>query len=247
MKVRNTKDIEDNFLKALFYGPSGSGKTSLVKGITKIYKTLIISAESGLLSVAGLDCDVIDITTDDSGALIEDKKARLQRLADIYSNLLKDKRYELIFIDSLSELSQTMVEALQKEMPDRKDSLVLWGENLKRMRALIKAFRDLKKHVIMTCLSDVEKDETGKRYLTIDMAGKISKEAPAMFDLVAYLNVDAEGKRTLITQPSESKIAKDRSGLLDPIEPADLSVIMQKIFLVKEKEEPKQTPIKESK
>lgn len=235
MKIKNTKDIQDNYLKALIYGPPGAGKTSLVRTIANVYKTLIISAESGLLSVAGLDCDVIDITTDDAGNLIEDKKARLQRLAEIYSEINKDKKYELIFIDSLSELSQTMVEALQKEMPDRKDSLVLWGENLKRMRALIKAFRDLKKHVVMTCLSDIDKDETGKRFLTIDMSGKVAKEAPAMFDLVAFLKVDAEGKRSLITQPNESTIAKDRSGLLDPSEPADLSVIMKKIFLTKEK------------
>ena len=235
MKIKNTKDIQDIYLKALIYGPPGAGKTSLVKTISSAYKTLIISAESGLLSVSGLDCDVIDITVDDTGNLIEDKKARLQRLAEVYSFLTKDKKYELVFIDSLSELSQTMVEALQKEMPDRKDGLVLWGENLKRMRSLIKAFRDLKKHVVMTCLSDIDKDDTGKRFLTIDMAGKISKEAPAMFDLVAFLKVDAEGKRALITQPNENTIAKDRSGLLEQIEVADLSVLMSKIFLTKEK------------
>jgi phage nucleotide-binding protein len=235
MKIKNTNDIDAHYLKALVFSPSGHGKTTLAKTLGS-YKTLIISAESGLLSLQGSDIDVIDITRDDKDELIEDKKSRLLRLAEIYKFLLTDKKYQCVFIDSLSELSQTMVEALQKEFPDRKDSLVLWGQNVKRMRALIKCFRDLPdKHVFVTCLSEIEKDDIGKRFTTVDLAGKISKELAAFFDLVMYLNVNADGKRTLITQPTDKMVCKDRSGRLLQEEEADLSLIIKKVLLPKEK------------
>lgn len=236
MLIKSTKEYDAHFLKGLIFGPAGHGKTTTAKTLYPEFKTLVVSAESGLLPLAGSPIDFVDITRDQNGALIQDKRARLDRLMEVYKFLLTDKKYDAVFVDSLSELSTTMVESLQREFPDRKDSLVLWGENVKRMRALIKCFRDLpNKHVFMSCLSEIEKDDVGKRFVTVDMAGKISKEVAAFFDLVLYLNVDETGKRTFITQPTPQIICKDRSGLLNPIEEPDLSVIINKI-IVKQKE-----------
>ena len=49
----------DNGIKLLVHGPSGAGKTSLCS--TTGEPTVIISAESGLLSLRGHDIPVIEV------------------------------------------------------------------------------------------------------------------------------------------------------------------------------------------
>jgi hypothetical protein len=139
-------------------------------------------------------------------------------------------RYKTICLDSLTEISEINVQKYQKIFPDRKDSFPMWGEYGKSMRDLVKHFRDLPYNVFMTALSEPDKDETGKRFMGIDIAGSISKKIGQYFDLVLYVHVNAEGKRSIITRSTDTIQCKDRSGVLDPVEPPDLSVIMSKIM-----------------
>jgi phage nucleotide-binding protein len=244
MLISSTKNVGVNELKMLVYGEPGVGKTSLAKTIKE--PLLLISAEAGLLPLRGESIDVIDITKNDKGELLP-KELRIDRLAEAYSYLLTDeakKKYKWVMIDSLSEISQNLVEKLQKEFPERKDSLVLYGENSKRMRSLVKLFRDLPNYsVVFTALSEIEKDDNGMRYQTIQMVGKIAQSLPAFFDEVFFMHVQKEdGKpdsRVLVTGKSDKLVAKDRSGALDQIEPADLSVIVSKIRKTNEKKENK--------
>jgi phage nucleotide-binding protein len=225
--------MENHFLKMIVYGASGSGKTSLAKTIGE--PTLVISSEAGLLSLQGNDIDVIDITVDDQGKLIP-KEKRIARLGEVYSFLQTEpaKKYKWIFIDSLTELSQNLMEQLYLEFPDRSQTLPMYGELSKRSRALIKTFRDLPNfNVIFTALDEVEKDEAGMRYTGIQMVGKISTQVPAFFDEVFYLHVftdeKGETKRQIITSNSEKLRCKDRSGKLSKVEDANLSLIINKI------------------
>lgn len=231
MKITNTKAIAaTSALKMVVYGTSGIGKTSLAKTIGE--PTLLISAESGLLTLAGSDIDVIDISQDDNGNVIP-KEKRIVRLGEVYQFLLSEdakKKYRWIFIDSLTEISQNLVEALQAEYPDRKDSLVLYGENSKRLRSLVKSFRDLPHYnVVFTALSTIDKDEAGMRFTTIDLVGNFASKLPGFFDEVFFMSVDKDGKRFLVTETTDRAVAKDRSGKLDKLEVPDLSVISKKI------------------
>ena len=235
MKITKTKDCGVDKLKMIIYGEPGSGKTTLAGTIGE--PTLIISAESGLLSLRGHSIDVIDMTTDDYGVLIP-KEKRITRLQAIFAYLLTEEcksRYKWIFIDSLTEISQNLVEQLQLEFPERKDSLVLYGENAKRMRSLIKSFRDLPHYgVIFTALSTIDKDENNQRFTGLSLIGKIADSAPGLFDEVFYLATKQDPEtgaieRRLITSKTEKLVAKDRSGVLNHLEPADLGLIIKKI------------------
>lgn len=245
MKIGSTELIGQNELKILVYGESGSGKTSLAKTIGE--PTLIISAEAGLLPLRSSKIDVIDITKDDEGNLIP-KENRIKRLGEAYSYINSDearKKYKWVLIDSLSELSQNLVEQLQVEFPERKDSLVLYGELNKRTRSLVKTFRDLPGYnVIFTALSEVDKDESGMRVIQPTMIGKFANQLPALMDEVFYLHVEkneetGDTRRVLVTQKSDRLIAKDRSGVLDKIEIADISVIAKKIRALSADKQPK--------
>lgn len=229
-KIKNTKDTTGQRSKCLIYGDSGSGKTTLAGTLPS--KTLIISAEAGLLSLAGKDIDYINLNVDDDGVTIKEPNMRLARLGKIFEMLSTDKPvYENVFLDSLTEIAECVISAVQLEFPDRKDSFPMWGEYAKRMRKIVKAFRDLENYnVFMTCLSDIDKDENNKRFVACDVPGKIGKQLPQFFDEVFYIYVTPEGERMLITQKTETLVCKDRSGKLDARMPADLGAVMLKMF-----------------
>lgn len=227
MKITSTKDHFDHGIKALIFGPSGVGKTTLASTLTG--KTIIISLESGLLSLSDYDIDVIDLSSYKSA---EDRHAAI---GEAYKYLLTNKGvYQNIYIDSLSEIASNLVLALKDRHPDRKDALVLWGEYSDKIKQIIRAFRDLSGYnVFFTALQATDQDESKRRFNGIDMAGKASYQCLALFDEVfAYRiveNEEGESKRFLQCHPSPDFVAKDRSGKLDKFERPDLGLIMKKI------------------
>jgi hypothetical protein len=235
MKIISTKNYGADRLKCLVFGSSGAGKTTLIS--TAEEPVLIISFESGLLSIAGKDIDVIDATTDDAGNLLP-KGDRINRLKEVYQFLLTEDaraKYKWIAIDSLTELAQNIIEDLHTKFTDRKDGFVMWGEYAKEIKGIIKAFRDLPYYsVIFTALATEDKDESARRYYKINVQGKISEELPAYFDEVFYLfvkdNDDGTSTRKLLCKAHAAvPFAKDRSGKLSEFEEPNLTTIAHKI------------------
>lgn len=232
MKVQSTNELHQGKIKAFVYGMSGAGKTTLAKTAPKC---LVISAESGLMSLTGSGVDYVDISQDDAGNIIP-KENRIARLGEVYKWLLTDeaKKYDWVMLDSLTEIGQCLADRMSKEFPDRKDALVKWGEYGVKMRDLVKSFRDLPCHnVLITALSVIDKDENGKRFCAVDLQGSISQKLAGYFDLYMFLHAakqeDGTIRRELICQPEDWALAKDRSGKLAAREPADIGAIATKL------------------
>ena len=227
MEIKSKEDVHKGGIKALIFSESGSGKTSLAATLD-LKRTLIISFESGLLSI-------LDEEGGEDITYVEPKN--LGELKDVYDMLNNDpemqEKYDNIFIDSLSEISEMMIEALKADptiYTGMRDNMKLYMIAQEKMIGIAKSFRDLKGfNTFMTALAATQTVNMVEK-LVPSMAGqKLATKLPPLYDFVWYLNVDGEGKRSLITQPTSSITAKSRSRKLDAAEEPHLGNILEKI------------------
>lgn len=238
MQFRSTKSLGHDQVKIIVYGVPGIGKTTLAGTIEE--PLLLVSAESGTLSLADKDINVFDVTQDDEGNKLNTATAKMERVQLIASYLLTDEAkssLKWIVLDSLTEIGQLVFESIKEsdaKFKDPKNNLVLWGLYGEKMRAFVKFFRDLPGYnIVFTALAKSEKDEVNRRIMAIDLQGKISEQLPGYFDEVFYYELaeleDNQKVRRLVTQSSDRFVAKDRSGKLSQYEEPNLSAIAQKI------------------
>jgi hypothetical protein len=210
-------------LKFLVHGPAGAGKTSLCG--TTGEPTIIISAESGLLSLRHLDIPVIEVKSLD----------QMYEAYDYVANTEAGQKFKWVCLDSISEIAEVV---LNHEKKVAKDPRQAYGALAEKMTDLVRAFRDLPgRNVMFSCKQERTKDEqTGAMLYYPSMPGNMLKQGVGyFFDFVFALRVekDSEGKPTrwLQTQRDFSYEAKDRSGSLDPFEAPDLAAISAKVNL----------------
>jgi hypothetical protein len=226
-----TEAVGDNGIKILVHGPAGAGKTLLCATTGK--PTLIISAESGLLSIKGavqnghLPEKVLELVQ-----VVEIKN--LEDLKDVYDMLKGEHLYDWVALDSISEIAEVV---LEYEKTQSKDARQAYGNLSTEMNAILRKFRDLPKYnVIMSCKQQrlVDQDTDLVSYGPSMPGGKLAGAIPYLFDEVFALRVEKDDEtgeeyRTLQTNRDRKYEAKDRSGMLDMFEPAVLFDIMKKI------------------
>ena len=214
ISLKRTGGLSANGVKLLVYGQAGAGKTSLIKTLPN---PIVLSAEGGLLSIADADIPYLEITS-------------MEDLRQAYSWVLESE-YKSVALDSISEIAEVV---LNTEKKATKDPRQAYGAMQEQMADIIRAFRDLPKHVYMSAKLEKATDEMGRILYAPSMPGnKTGQQLPYFFDEVLALRVekDAEGnaQRALMTDSDGLWIAKDRSGKLDAWEPADLGAIICKI------------------
>lgn len=244
MKTENTLSVESPAIKIVVAAEAGNGKTTLAKTLGE--PVLVISAEAGLLSLRGSNIEYLELQTridEKTGLKVEVPKAeRIARLLEIFHFVQQPEtraRFKWLFIDSLTEVNQNMLEFLetQEDFQGPKNTIKKFGELASRMRGLCKAFRDLPHYsIVFSALVKEDTNEDNKTVVKIDMTGKFAAQLPALFDEIFYLGVmsdvgeDGRNQRQILTQKTDRfSFPKDRSGRLARTEPADLAVIVKKI------------------
>jgi hypothetical protein len=233
VKILDVEDaIEDNGLKILGYGNAGAGKT--VSCATSGMPTIILSAESGLLSLKkfirdnpalkGLLKTIIIKNVDDLREALEMFQTSPVRLCN------------WIDLDSISEIAEQI---LKYEKENNLDKRAAYGNLTDVMLDILRQFRDLPYYnVYMTAKMVRGEDADGRSYYMPLFPGKgVANNIPYMFDEVFALRAeeieDDKGnvkiKRFFQTSPDSKYIAKDRSGELDVFEKVNLAHIYKKI------------------
>jgi len=218
INLKSTSTVKSGSIKMLAYGQAGSGKTSLIPTLPT---AVILSAEGGLLSIAHKEIPFLEISDMDA-------------LREAYKWLAESdeaKQFASVAIDSISEIAEV---CLGNEKKVNKDPRAAYGEMQTTMAEIIRRFRNLPKHILMTAKLEKAQDETGRMLYSPSMPGnKTGQSLPYYFDIVAALRVekDAEGvtQRAMMLESDGLWQAKDRSGKLAVWEAPDLGEIIKKI------------------
>lgn len=219
INLKSTNSVHTDGIKVVVFGMSGSGKTSLIPTLPN---PLIISAESGLLSIQDSNLPYIEIDSYES--LMEAYRFVVQ------SDEAKD--FQSIAIDSISEIAELV---LIHEKKVNKDGRAAYGEMATQVMEIMRAFRDIKgKNIYFSAKCEKATDETGRILYSPSMPGsKLAQQIPYLVDEVFALRVekDQDGNlhRTLMCDSDGLWLAKDRSGKLNMYEQPDLGAIIAKI------------------
>ena len=214
VNLKSTSACAPAGVKTLVYGAAGTGKTTLIAGMPT---PLILSAESGLLSLQGSDLAYVEVNS-------------VSDLREAYKWLVgsqEAKHFESVALDSISEIAEV---CLGEEQLKTKDGRAAYGQLGTVMGDVIRAFRDLPLHILLIAKLDKGADELGRITYSPGMPGqKLSQSLPYFVDEVLALRVTTTGERELLCQPDSLWLAKDRSGRLDRLEPPDLGALIKKI------------------
>lgn len=219
IKLQSTKGFGQSGVKLLVYGQAGAGKTTLIKTLPD---PVIISAESGLLSLSGVDIPYITVASLDD----------LREVMTWIMSSAEAQRFRSIALDSISEIADVV---LAEEKAASKDGRAAYGTMGDKMRKIIRAFRDLPdRNVYFSAKMDKMQDDQGLIMYSPAMPGKtLTQDMPFFFDEVLALRIvrdkDGASRRALMCQSDGLWTAKDRSGKLGAWEEPDLGAIISKI------------------
>lgn len=239
MGLKNTEHAKQEKINAIVYGSAGSGKTHLLGTLNE--PVLIFDFERGVQSLRNKKITYFDMTEDFDGNYVKDVDRHallLKALHSLKTGKLLEKDVKWIAIDSLTELAENIIKFERVEERKRAErtneninGFNVWGNYIEKVIDLIKGLRDMSKYnIIITALATKHKDDsTGIESLTAALQGNVKDRIPAIYDQVLYLHREENDERFLMSKSTHGFICKDRSGTLDPKEPADLSVLVKKI------------------
>ena len=220
--LRVTKaQARGQYLNLMIYGDSGIGKTVLAgssDAVIEMSPTLFVDVEGGTESLRSRYPNVEVV-----------RVKNWEEMQTVYDELHAGRHaYKTVVLDSLTEIMKFSMYQIMEDLVDRKEEadpdvpgMREWGKNIEQIRRFVRAFRDLPMNAIFTALAKDDKNpRTGKSKTLPSLAGKVAQEVPAFLDVVLYYyikRVDDEEKRLLLSTPTETVIAKDRTSRLPAV------------------------------
>jgi hypothetical protein len=210
------------YINMLVYGDSGVGKTMLTgsaDACPDLRPVILIDFEGGTETLRHFypNVEQVRVTT-------------WKEMQQVYDELHKGRHgYQTVILDSLTEIQKFNMYSVMEELLNNRPDLDPdvpgmreWGKNLEQMRRFVRAFRDLPMNALFTGLKKDDKNEsTGRTTTKPSLSGKLADEVSAFLDIVCYMYVktvgtgeDTRDARLLLTQKTETIIAKDRTSRL---------------------------------
>lgn len=194
----------------LIYGPPGSGKTRLAASAVEVKElgpVLHIDFEAGTSSIENLYNEDDPLTIVRPGDW-DDANAVFAALLD------EDHGYQTVIIDTVGKMMEFLEPVLARKYAD--DGFAKWRVLAEKTLGIIEDLHKTHLNVIVLGHSDSEKDELrgGINTMPYFLGKKTGKDAPKIFDVIAYLYVeDTEDgpMRVLQTEGTKGTIAKDRT------------------------------------
>lgn len=244
-KLEDTTD----YAKVIFWGREGSSKTTSACHAANLGRVLVINIEGGLKTQAlkrqGVNVDNLAVWPNPDDADAEISHQALEAVYfQIKADLMKDPgSWFAVIIDSISDLADTIVGRVSDNRVNRAikraeqqgvdlDENSRWetdrndyGVMGKQFRDLLRKFRDLPCHLILTALErrDVDED-TGLVMYGPAVSPGLQKDVLGYMDLVFYFKEAEDAtKDTLakpyraVTQRAGRRRSKDRYGVMPQV------------------------------
>jgi len=239
--VRTTK-VEDqrDYVKVLFYGMSKVGKTTALASLANLGRVLYIDAEAGLkrLPLEQLEIDTKNIEVLDFSerykAIDEafwELKQDLEEDAESWAGVVWDSGTE-IYQAFLDQIVETRVQRARTAVPQRNRSVIPsnmqdpffidrddYGEAIKKVRTLMRHYRDLPCHFGTAFLERRDQDDK-TRMVTIgpSIAPSLQGEMVGWHDVVGHSFYDASKDLYLAAFRQEGvAVGGDRFHVLPPL------------------------------
>lgn len=215
---KTTPSLDFKAMLQFLYGGPKTGKSTFYSSGKK---TLFLATEPGLNALSVYKVDIPNWKT----------------IKDIGPELAKSKDFDFVVLDTVDIALDLCIEHVCKAENIRHMDDLDWGKGwgllyqefnpviIKLARLPHTGFAMIS-HAKDTTIKSTSKEIT-KAVPTI--SGGARRFLMGLADIIFYLDVDGDGKRTLHTQPTENYEAGDRSGRLPPTLPLDWDAV-QKAF-----------------
>lgn len=221
IKIKSTSDVSTNGIKCVLYGGSGTGKTVMSATAPN---PIIISAEKGLLSLAGKDIPYIEVSN-------------VHSIGEAYKYCV-DSEFDTIILDSLSEITVTALAEFKKNLiaesaSGKIDARQAYGKVAESIGAMIRNFRDIEGKNVVLIAKERRYEDEDSGIVTFEpyMPGKVLPfDLPYLVDEVFCLQISRKGERYVQTLADRKRPCKDRSGKLDDNEHPNFTDIFNKIL-----------------
>lgn len=208
-------------VKIIIHGGPGSGKTPLMLTAPT---PVIGLAEPGALSIRTSQAPAVECYTFE----------RFKEFVTWFCESKEAHQFETCCIDSLSQVAENLLEA---ELKVNKDPRKAYGElSRKMMEMCSKIYFAQRGHFNMITKRIAIEQGTGIQWRPYFPGQDLNVKIPHLFDLTLHAETLVHQNVTykvLRTRENASAFARERMGVLEELEPSDLSHIIKKVMTAK--------------